>query len=148
MVQRSIRRTVAPTTAVAPVAKESTTTVARRRARPVSEASEDLPVPAAPVTSFRRRIAPVAAPVAVAEQVAEPATAGSSRTDYDRIIATYKEKATTPKNAIRAACVTCMGGMIAEVARCTSEGCPLYPFRMGKNPYHKLSKNNQESSNE
>lgn len=34
------------------------------------------------------------------------------------------------RDAIRAFCVgECMGGNRAEVARCTSPGCPLYEFR-------------------
>ena len=48
---------------------------------------------------------------------------------------TYKRKAAKAKQrsrAIRAACVECMGGESHEVARCTSPGCPLFPFKMGR----------------
>ena len=37
--------------------------------------------------------------------------------------------------AIRAFCIECMGGNRGEIKRCTAPGCPLYHFRMGKNPY-------------
>ena len=40
----------------------------------------------------------------------------------------------TPLRAIRAKCLDCMGGNAAEVRRCPSESCPLYPYRMGHNP--------------
>lgn len=40
----------------------------------------------------------------------------------------------TPMKSIRAKCLDCMGGNAAEVRRCPSEGCPLYPYRMGHNP--------------
>ena len=40
----------------------------------------------------------------------------------------------TPLKATRAKCVDCMGGNTAEVRRCPSEGCPLFPYRMGHNP--------------
>lgn len=36
--------------------------------------------------------------------------------------------------AIRAFCIICMGGSYAEVRRCESVKCPLWPFRMGKDP--------------
>jgi hypothetical protein len=38
--------------------------------------------------------------------------------------------------AIRSFCLDCMGGNRAEVRRCTSVGCDLFPYRMGSNPYH------------
>ena len=37
--------------------------------------------------------------------------------------------------AIREFCISCMGGSRAEVARCTSVACPLWPFRFGKSPF-------------
>lgn len=40
----------------------------------------------------------------------------------------------TPIKAIRAKCIDCMCGQTAEVRRCPSESCPLYPYRMGHNP--------------
>ena len=40
----------------------------------------------------------------------------------------------TPVKAIRAKCLDCMGGHTKEVRMCDSVDCPLYPFRLGKNP--------------
>ena len=38
--------------------------------------------------------------------------------------------------AIRGMCLDCCADNRAEVRRCTSVGCALYPYRMGSNPYH------------
>jgi len=38
----------------------------------------------------------------------------------------------TPIKAIRHQCIECMGFQFREVAECTSQLCPLFPFRMGK----------------
>lgn len=54
----------------------------------------------------------------------------------DVVIAKYKKKIKNPMTAIRAHCVECMGGQVKSVADCTSPGCALYPFRMGKNVMH------------
>lgn len=43
------------------------------------------------------------------------------------------------KNAntgIRAKCITCMGGQPNYVRSCSSITCPLWPFRMGGNPFY------------
>lgn len=37
-------------------------------------------------------------------------------------------------NAIRLKCLDCCGST-SEVKLCPVESCPLYPFRLGKNPY-------------
>jgi hypothetical protein len=37
----------------------------------------------------------------------------------------------TRKQAIRAKCIDCSGGNRAEVKRCESEDCPLWPYRLG-----------------
>ena len=42
----------------------------------------------------------------------------------------------SPVKAMRAMCLDCMGGQVSWVKMCTSVGCPLWPFRMGKNPFH------------
>ena len=42
-----------------------------------------------------------------------------------------------PVKAIHAFCVDCMGGHESYIKTCTTETCPLHPFRMGKNPYLK-----------
>ena len=43
---------------------------------------------------------------------------------------------TSPIKAIRARCVDCCGGVVGEVRKCTALRCPLWPFRIGKNPFH------------
>lgn len=47
------------------------------------------------------------------------------------------EKKLTPVKAIRAKCLDCCAGQMAEVRECKIEDCPLYGFRMGKNPNRK-----------
>ena len=43
---------------------------------------------------------------------------------------------TNPVKAIREFCVdVCFCGSARGVKECTSTGCPLYAFRLGKNPY-------------
>lgn len=43
---------------------------------------------------------------------------------------------TNPLKAIREKCLDCCGGNAYEVRVCTAgDGCSLYPFRFGKNPY-------------
>jgi hypothetical protein len=40
-----------------------------------------------------------------------------------------------PVKVIRSFCMDCMAENAAEVRRCTSVGCDLWPYRMGKNPF-------------
>ena len=40
----------------------------------------------------------------------------------------------TPVQAIRAKCIDCSGGQLAEVRFCPLNDCPLHPFRMRRNP--------------
>ena len=47
---------------------------------------------------------------------------------------------TAPMRAIRAHCVECCGGSYAEANKCTATGCTLWPYRMGKNPFHAKAK--------
>lgn len=42
----------------------------------------------------------------------------------------------TPLRAIRAKCVDCCGGSTAEVRKCIAVTCPLWPMRMGRNPFY------------
>lgn len=44
---------------------------------------------------------------------------------------------TSPLKAIRKHCMDCCGQQRAEVKMCPCTNCPLYPFRMGKNPFRK-----------
>ncbi|MFH1421636.1 MAG: hypothetical protein ABIH42_02840 [Planctomycetota bacterium] len=60
-----------------------------------------------------------------------------------------KNKYLTPRQAIRKFCTQCRGGLWFEngreilryrnkdIADCTSESCPLYPLRFGKQPIEK-----------
>ena len=40
----------------------------------------------------------------------------------------------TPIKAIRAKCLDCCAGQFSEVKLCPVTSCPLYPYRLGKNP--------------
>lgn len=42
---------------------------------------------------------------------------------------------TTPLKAIRAKCLDCSCYQINEIKLCATTKCPLYAYRMGKNPY-------------
>ena len=42
---------------------------------------------------------------------------------------------TNPVKAIRKNCLECCGDSANEVKLCPATECPLYPFRLGKNPY-------------
>lgn len=48
----------------------------------------------------------------------------------------------TRREAIRAKCLDCCGGSIAEVRHCTLESCPLWRYRTGR----EVNKNVQESN--
>ena len=43
----------------------------------------------------------------------------------------------TPKKAIEAKCLDCSAYQVGEVRQCVVTDCPLYAFRLGKNPYRK-----------
>lgn len=52
---------------------------------------------------------------------------------------------TNPVKAIREFCVECcFCGAVRAVNDCTSTGCPLYAFRLGKNPYRKKREMTEE----
>lgn len=135
------RRTrVAPKEAEKPV--EETTTVRRRR--PVTEVA-----PVEETITVRRRApakpsAELEQAIKIIETIGDEASEKRNVTDHQRIVQEYTAKANTPKKAIRAKCIECMGGMIAEVGRCTSTSCALFSFRMGENPFHALSKHNKD----
>lgn len=42
----------------------------------------------------------------------------------------------SPIKAIRAKCLDCCGDNMAEARKCTATGCPLWPMRMGTNPFY------------
>ena len=41
------------------------------------------------------------------------------------------------RKVIRAHCLECCNGEIAEVRKCTAHACQLWPYRMNKNPFIK-----------
>lgn len=43
----------------------------------------------------------------------------------------------TPLKAIRQNCIDCSAGSLKDVRDCIITNCPLYPYRMGKNPSRK-----------
>lgn len=45
----------------------------------------------------------------------------------------------SPAKAIRAKCRDCVGGDM-EIRKCVQHDCPLWPYRMGKNPFHGRAK--------
>lgn len=47
---------------------------------------------------------------------------------------------------IRAKCKDCCAGYEAEIRKCVQYDCPLWPFRMGKNPFHGRSKQSRKES--
>jgi len=52
----------------------------------------------------------------------------------------------TPLQAIRAKCIECSGDQKAEVRFCPMTDCPLYPFRMKRNPNYKGRKVSKDQS--
>lgn len=57
-----------------------------------------------------------------------------------------KKIQTNPVKVIREKCLDCCCGSIKEVALCTAERCPLWPWRMGKNPYRKPPSESQREA--
>lgn len=51
---------------------------------------------------------------------------------------------TNPVKAIREKCLECCCGSITEVKECTVERCPIYPFRLGKNPFRQKKEMTEE----
>ena len=54
------------------------------------------------------------------------------------------EKRVTPLRAIRLKCLDCVLGSAQEVQLCPSTDCPLWRFRLGKNPNIVLSDEERE----
>ncbi len=40
-----------------------------------------------------------------------------------------------PVRAMRSFCLSCMGGDSAQVRKCTSPACSLFPYRLNRNPF-------------
>ena len=54
------------------------------------------------------------------------------------------EGITTFSKAVRAKCIDCCCGQIAEVRNCTATTCPLHPFRNGHNPFTKRTMSEEQ----
>lgn len=54
-------------------------------------------------------------------------------------IKSFPKEAKTRKQALRNKCLDCSCWQPSEVRLCPAKGCPLWPWRMGKNPYYKPS---------
>lgn len=50
----------------------------------------------------------------------------------------------SPLKAIAAACLDCCAFQQAEVRKCVSHGCPLWPFRMGTNPHDRRTLSDEQ----
>ena len=48
------------------------------------------------------------------------------------------QKQMSPLRAIRAKCLDCSCYELGEVRLCEAIGCPLWPFRAGRHPWHGL----------
>lgn len=48
--------------------------------------------------------------------------------------------------AVRAKCIDCCGGNQAEVRKCVSTTCPLWPFRMRSNPFREKPSEEQRAA--
>ena len=53
----------------------------------------------------------------------------------DAQLASLGHRKRNPLKVIRSFCLQCMGGAAVEVKRCTSPGCALYVYRLGRDPY-------------
>jgi hypothetical protein len=62
---------------------------------------------------------------------------GKHPSDVPSQILTLKFRAQNPSKAIREKCLDCCCGNAAEVRKCVAIDCPLWPFRMGTNPFRK-----------
>lgn len=83
----------------------------------------------------------------------------SEEEDKERMVEEYRSRIHNPMSAIRAFCVSCMGGYLAEIKRCDQgkeqakargdvRYCPLHEFRLGNNPYHTRVKKKGESDDD
>ena len=62
----------------------------------------------------------------------------SASTDSDRMQKALGAMGHQPEpalKAIRRKCLDCSGGSLTEIADCLVQQCPLFPFRLGKNPW-------------
>ena len=71
-------------------------------------------------------------------------------TDYSKttniltVSGTKEADISSPGKAIRAKCLDCSGGSSDNVKTCPVTSCPLYPFRLGSNPFRKKKEYTEE----
>ena len=63
-------------------------------------------------------------------------------------ILSLKFRAQNPLKAIREKCLDCCCGNAAEVRKCVAVDCPLWPFRMGTNPFRKKRELSRQQKHE
>lgn len=56
----------------------------------------------------------------------------------------YMDYETNPVKAIRKKCLDCSCGSNNEVKECLVTTCPIYPFRLGKNPFRQKREMTEE----
>ena len=64
---------------------------------------------------------------------------GVRPSDVPLEILSLKFRAQNPLRAVRAKCLDCCCGNTAEVRKCVATDCPLWPLRLGSNPFRKKS---------
>lgn len=111
-------------------------TILRRTRATVSAPSPSTDSPIVRRTRSAPALKLVPSPPAVAPDPQDDDKPRSGETDYAGIIARYMARVKNPMTAIRARCIQCTAGQIAEVKLCPSRECALHPFRMGKNVYN------------
>ena len=57
----------------------------------------------------------------------------------------YEVKELSPVRAIRHKCMECSNWQYSEVKTCHMTDCPLYPYRLGKNPGINLTDDQREA---
>ena len=68
--------------------------------------------------------------------------------DVPSEILSLKFRAQNPLKAIREKCLDCCCGNAAEVRKCVALDCPLWPFRMGRNPFRKKRELSRQQKHE
>src|SRR6516165_5733381 len=68
--------------------------------------------------------------------------------DVPSEILSLKFRAQNPLKAIREKCLDCCCGNAAEVRKCVAVDCPLWPFRMGRNPFRKKRELSRQQKHE
>jgi hypothetical protein len=62
---------------------------------------------------------------------------GKHPADVSPQILSLKFRARNPLKGIREKCLDCCCGNASEVRKCVALDCPLWPYRMGCNPFRK-----------